>query len=254
MSEPKNLEASIEIDASVERVWQAIATDEMSRWFALDVRVTPGPDGKIWFSWGPGIEWETPIQVWEPNKRLQGGESGATVDYFLEKQGNATILRIVQSGFSGENWEDQYDSAAGGWAYFLYNLRYYLEHHAGKPRHAIWVRWPIEIPRESAWPQLLGASGLNLQPSMAKPGEHCSFEIGDAKLTGELVQLREARNLACTVHELNDGLMFIESEGRRAPWTCGVWLSVYGERPDLDLWQARLEHMMSGLFPKPVEV
>ncbi|HEX6177900.1 MAG TPA: SRPBCC domain-containing protein, partial [Thermoanaerobaculia bacterium] len=106
----KKIEREIEIAATPEEVWKAISDgEELKRWFPLDARVRPGVCGSVWLSWGEGSEWESPIEIWEPNRRLGTvdtipGEGGAApariaVDYVIEARGGTTIVRAVTSGF-----------------------------------------------------------------------------------------------------------------------------------------------------------
>ena len=70
--QPRSSETEIEIDAPIEEVWQALTEgDELSNWFPLEAKVKPGVGGSVWASWGPGVEFVTPIAVWEENKHLK---------------------------------------------------------------------------------------------------------------------------------------------------------------------------------------
>ena len=93
---PKKVEREIEIAATPDEVWRALSDgEELKRWFPLDARVKPGAGGSVWLSWGEGAEWESPIEIWEPGKRLQPvdtipGQEGApptriAVDYVIER-------------------------------------------------------------------------------------------------------------------------------------------------------------------------
>jgi len=46
----KRLEKQTEVAASPAEVWQAL-TAELTKWFPLEARVTPGEHGKIFVSW-----------------------------------------------------------------------------------------------------------------------------------------------------------------------------------------------------------
>ena len=80
MTEPKQseekkseqrLEKEAVIDAPIENVWRALAEPtELTRWFPLEARVTPGPAGKIFVSWGPDCEGEAEIVTWEPEEKF----------------------------------------------------------------------------------------------------------------------------------------------------------------------------------------
>jgi uncharacterized protein YndB with AHSA1/START domain len=256
MSEEKrSLEVSIELNASAETVWNALTNgEELSRWFPPAARVDPGVGGKIWLSWGEDFQGEAVIEAWEPNRYLRTSW-GLIVEYFIEAKGDATVLRVVQSGFGAEaSWDDMYESTKDGWKYFLFNLRYYLEHHAGKPRTMVSVRHPMTIPREEAWPLLLGKNGLAVEPADPGVGQNVRLKMNGKILSGELFQMRKARNFGCTMKSLNDGLLFIELESGQEKWNCGVWLSLYGPAPEAPALQRALQTMMSQLFPVPATV
>src|SRR5688572_11193401 len=155
MSERK-IDLAIEVNAPVEAVWRALTEgEELSRWFAPSARVNPGKGGSVWLSWGPGVEGEGRIEVWEPNRALRVAEGASFIDYLLEDRGTTAVLRIVHSGFGEDSsFDDQYESTLGGWTYFMFNLKHYLERHPGQPRHMISVRRQMSSTREDAWPEL----------------------------------------------------------------------------------------------------
>ena len=94
MSKTRAAEKTVELHADRRAVWKALTEgEEIARWFAPEARSTPGQGGKIFVSWGPGIEGESKITVWEPERRLQTqfGENGEThvpltVDYFRQER------------------------------------------------------------------------------------------------------------------------------------------------------------------------
>lgn len=166
------VEGKIEINAPIEKVWKALTdAEELTRWFPLDAKVTPGKGGTIYVSWGPPYEGTNEIFIWEENRRLkladkwsehshgeevQEIESGrpaqVAMDFQLEKAGNKTILRVVHSGFgmSGD-WEDEFDATNRGWKFELNSLKHYLENHEGERRLVIWARTLLLNTREEIW-------------------------------------------------------------------------------------------------------
>jgi uncharacterized protein YndB with AHSA1/START domain len=160
----KQIVKEIEIDAAPDAVWKALTdADELSRWFPLEARVTPGPGGKIFLSWGPNCEGEGQITAWQPGAKLAWSEQGLLlVEWTIEARGGKTILRLVNSGW-GEprGWDDEYyGSVEYGWGFMLANLRLYLEHHAGRPRLVAWPRRVVDLPREKAWSRVMGSDGV----------------------------------------------------------------------------------------------
>ena len=103
------LDLTIDIDATLEEVWQALTTGEgIARWFGPYAAVTPGEGGSVSVGWDPKEMWDTPITVWEPLRRMQtasempskdGRMVRLAVDYYLEVQGGRVRVRLVHSGF-----------------------------------------------------------------------------------------------------------------------------------------------------------
>ena len=262
------IELAVEIDAPAEAVWKAISEgEEVRRWFSPEARIDPGVGGSVWLSWGPGMDGEAPITIWEPGKRLrwveshgsseEGDETGAAVEvaveFHVETRGGGAVVRLVNSGFSAAaDWDDYYDALLAGWTYFLWNLRFYMERHHGQPRTMVSVRRKTTRSFEDIWVDLLGPSGMDIEGvETLTTGEPLVLTIGDRRFTGEVEYVRRPRNLAGTLTELNDGLLFIEMETSGSDsWACGVWISAYGV-PDEEtgLLQSRLTALADRLFP-----
>src|SRR5262249_61653105 len=138
----------IEIDTPIEEVWKAITeASAMSRWFAPKMTVEPGVGGFVLADFGPGLEWKTTIEVWEPNRHLRLVETREQVisasavsealepcrlvqDYYLEAAGGKTVLRLVHSGFgSGEAWDVEYDGTRGGGPICFFRMKLGLGKH-----------------------------------------------------------------------------------------------------------------------------
>jgi len=149
-------ETRVVIDAPIEEVWKAITeARELARWFAPRMSVEPRVGGTVVADWGPGLEWKTTIEVWEPNRHLRLVETrdrtltAAPVaetleprrlvqDFYLEAEGGKTVLRLVHSGFgSSADWDAEYEGTRGGWQVCFYRLRESLERHRGESAHNI---------------------------------------------------------------------------------------------------------------------
>jgi uncharacterized protein YndB with AHSA1/START domain len=102
----RRLEKQIEVAASAAQVWKALTEPaELAKWFPLEARVTAGEHGKICLSWGEDWPGEGEIVVWQPGTRLAWKDNFALVEFILEARGAKTVLRLVQSGFLGnEDW------------------------------------------------------------------------------------------------------------------------------------------------------
>jgi uncharacterized protein YndB with AHSA1/START domain len=254
--------AEIEIDAPVEAVWKALTdADEMTRWFPLDARVSPGPGGSIWMSWGPEFEGESRIQVWEPHRHLQAVEDSPfgplTVDYYLESQGNKTVMRLVHSGFgTGTQWEDEYyEGVESGWPFMLRNLRHYLERHRGTPRLVAWPRLKVQPSIEEAWQRLMGADGLVREGALAglRPGDRYRWQAATGDTFEGVVQfLNPVKNFCATVENLNDALLLVGVSQLFGQREVSLWLSAYGVPPEqVEALNERFLGLLRALFPEP---
>ena len=110
-------ELKIEVAATPAELWKALSTAQgIQSWFAPIARVEPGIGGGITVGWGPGMEFTEPIKVWEPEQHLRAGR----VDYYIEGNGDTTILRLVQSGFGDDaKFDGEFESTGTAWPVFM---------------------------------------------------------------------------------------------------------------------------------------
>jgi uncharacterized protein YndB with AHSA1/START domain len=248
------LQREIEIDAPVEEVWRAL-TDarELARWFPLEARVVPGVGGKIFMSWGPEFESESPIVAWEENKRLSS-EGPALIEWTLEARGGKTLLRLVQSGFaSGAAWEDEFwDSTAFGWGFMLANLRYALERHRNEPRLVAWPRIKSTISRAEAYRKLTAPGALFTQSVDGLP-DHAPYQlttVSGETISGEVEFIHAPRGFCLRVAEWNDALLWATIEGPSGELEVQLWLSAFGLPAAVvaeweQVWRRKLEQIFS---------
>jgi uncharacterized protein YndB with AHSA1/START domain len=128
---PRTQTHEIVLDGTPDEVWRLLSeADGITRWFAPEARVS---DGKLWLSYGPGMEGEGKIHLSEPGKAFGWTESGAmpkVVEFYLEGEGGKTRLRLVQSGFGeGAEFDSEYDAVNGGWRTYLAALAFGLKNH-----------------------------------------------------------------------------------------------------------------------------
>ena len=164
LPETRSAEGQIEVNATAERVWQAL-TDarELVRWFPLDAKVEPGLGGTVYLSWLNEFAATTEIQVWDPPRHLRTAwkfhdEGGAQVtDYYVEHRGGRTVVRAVTSGFPLDpSWDGWVEGTNRGWAFELRSLKHYLERHAGQARQVVYLRRRTSLSSEQAWARLSG--------------------------------------------------------------------------------------------------
>jgi uncharacterized protein YndB with AHSA1/START domain len=242
----RSAEGQITIHEAPERVWHALTdADELMRWFPLDARVEPGPDGGIFMSWRNEFAAAMKIQIWDPPRHLrtgwsfhEGGQPAQVTDYRIEAQGGSTSLRVVTSGFPLDaSWDGWVEGTNRGWAFELYSLKHYLERHAGERRHVAYLRRRVPLSREAAWARLAGDEAL-----------------GRWLTAGRAFDDRHASQRAAVVDDPADGLLRISVEpaspGADRPEIV-MWLSAWGQHEHrvgelCTAWQAALER----LFPE----
>lgn len=274
------IDVDMELEAPVAAVWRALTDpDWLTSWFPPEARVMPGEGGSVWFSWGEGMQWETPITAWKENAHLQllympatppedapaARENGSfmpfpiTVDYHLEsRSADRTVLRLVHAGFAhGGAWDSQFEGTVRGWSTELRGLRHFLENHRGEKRTVAHARRQLEsADLNAAWNRLTGSDGLAAQGSIgnAKPGDRLDITTRDGdRLTGEIHVIIPPEDLCATINEFNHAFLRV-----RIADACitvpqreaNIWLSTYGLPPSesRDI-QTRLTRMLEDLFP-----
>jgi uncharacterized protein YndB with AHSA1/START domain len=247
-------EMTIDIAASPEDVWRALTdAQELVRWFPLAARVTPGPGGSMRWSWGEDWSWETRIDAWDPPRLLRlvdetarpfdaegrplpGGAAEPAriaLEFTLETVAGKTRVRLVHSGFGhGAAWDDEFDGISSGWQFELRSLRYYLERHRGRERHAAWVHVTTAEPRAAAWAQLTGPGGFPVTPASPKVGGPYSVALpGGERLSGTVELFAPGQQLSGTARELGDGIFRLETWRAGGKTGVMVWLVTYSGDP-----------------------
>ncbi|MFI6477177.1 SRPBCC domain-containing protein [Nonomuraea sp. NPDC050663] len=173
MTKEFEISKEVELQATPEQVWEAIATGPGLASWLFPHSVDPGVGGKLRLEVA-GYTEESTITGWDPPRRLTvespPGEDGTLMafEYLIEgRDGGSTVLKFVHSGHLGEGWGDEYIIMTGhGWDQYLHSLSEYLTHFLG--RHAVYVL--AEGPKEQTevWPAFAAALGLTQMPS---PGD-----------------------------------------------------------------------------------
>lgn len=266
----RKIEMETVIEAPIEKVWKALVEgEELSRWYPFAARVTPGAGGSVWMSFGPGMEGEEKIEIWEPPRHLRTiqprmefpGPDGAAialgpyvVDYHLEARGGQTVLRFVHSGFGSSTWEDEwYDSFSNGWPIMFAGLKLYLERHFGVPRRVVWAKRNITLSPADAWARLMSKEGLlgDTAPADLKVGQRYSLRPASGDVfQGELQRL-DPNYFRATVENLNHALLGVAVERCLGPCQVGVMLAAYGlPEAELKAFEVRWNALLEKLFPE----
>jgi uncharacterized protein YndB with AHSA1/START domain len=248
----RRLEKQLELDASPEQVWEAIATGPgIATWF-VPQQVEPRLGGTVEQDYGGGATVSGRVTAWEPGKRFAYGSfeqpDDSRPDYAYEflvegRDGGGTVLRFVQSGFlDGTDWDDEYNSFDAGWNLFLGNLRSYLTHFAGQPAQNVVSMAYTPGSASDVWPVLHRALGLAGQPAVGDAvvltpdgPPPISGEVDVAN--GEFLGVRSAVGLHRFGAEGNEG--------------CGVsaYHYFYGRPVDIRALTTQWQGWLEGLFP-----
>ena len=221
-------ETRVEIAADPEAVWKEIATAEgLKHWFALDARDDPEA---LWISWGPGMEGHfAKVTHSDPPHRLVWGDAHGgplMTEFIIEGSGGKTTLRIVASGFDGEQWDGEYEGTRRGWRLFGSQLKHAVERHPGEARLAMMVMRAPKLPPAQTWENIRAALGAPGPLAESTPGETLAFVLPD----------------------LDDGFLAIEVGPGNSSCSLSATISAYGPNAEHDAVKAWLDRV-AGMLP-----
>jgi uncharacterized protein YndB with AHSA1/START domain len=169
MSHEFELSQEVELAATPEEVWEAIATGPgTDSWFMGHTEIEPREGGTTRFTMAGRTD-EGTVTAWEPRKRFAfrsgTSEDGSFLafDYLIEgRDQGSTVLRLVQSGVLGGDWETEYEAMKTGWKMYLGKLAEYLTHFRGRTVTAVVTAFrPQVADHERFWAVLKGELGLS---------------------------------------------------------------------------------------------
>jgi uncharacterized protein YndB with AHSA1/START domain len=232
----KVLELSVDIGAPPLDVWNALTTAKgLQNWFPQAAKVEgTGVGSVVTFSFGPEMSWPTNVVAWEPGKHLRWGHNdmmgpgtAMLVDFYITTEGGKTRLRLVQSAFGASDaWDDFFEGTEGGWTYFLYNMRLYLEKHPGRMRRMFLGRFEVKLAREAAWKKLIGGLLVDARGDL-HAGDAVDLQLQDRVLRAIVEVLLDGRVIAMRIPDLADSILFVEFEVGQESYHVGLYLSVY---------------------------
>ncbi|HSJ51077.1 MAG TPA: SRPBCC domain-containing protein [Actinomycetota bacterium] len=173
MGKPFELDHRIEVDATPEEVWEAIATGPgIDAWFMGRNEVEPREGGLVRMTFRGETE-DATVTAWEPPTRFASrtaeGPDGAfhAFEYLVEgREKGSTVVRWVHSGFLGENWEAEYEGLSEGDPMYFDKLRVYLTYFRGRTATPVNVFGPLVPDRDHAWQTYHSALGLSGAPAL----------------------------------------------------------------------------------------
>ncbi|HEY6738455.1 MAG TPA: SRPBCC domain-containing protein [Actinopolymorphaceae bacterium] len=212
MSERRKVEKRIRLEATPEEVWELISTGPgLSAWF-VPHDFDDAAEGFADF--GGGNTQAGRVLELDPGKRVvfgapenEDGEVPMALEFLVEgRDGGGTVLRLVQSGFLGEDWEAEYHSK--GWDLFLHNLSTYVTHFAGLPATGVVATVFTSADGATVWERFFDALGLRSEVAVGD-----AVDTGEPLGTAETLDAREAGTLAPALPEAISGVVDVTARG-----------------------------------------
>lgn len=165
----------VEVDATPEQVWQAIASGPgFDSWFMGRNEVQPGGEGSWRMSCFGDFQPTHRVTAWEDGKHLTYRSDTAddgrfmAYEFLIEgRDSGTTVLRMVTSGFlPGDDWADEYEAMTKGGALFFATLATYLRHFAGRHAEPVTAFGPPVTDWPATWAKAYAELGLSASPQV----------------------------------------------------------------------------------------
>jgi uncharacterized protein YndB with AHSA1/START domain len=162
----------IEVQASPEEVWEAIATGVgIDGWYlGAGNEVEPRLGGTVRISFGAESGTST-VTAWDPPRHFAHRGDAHTdgtfhaMEYIVEgRAGGTTVVRLVHSGVLGDDWESEYDALNEGDFMYLHQMAQYVTHFRGRQAKVV-TAWRSGTERERGLATLHAAMGVSDSPS-----------------------------------------------------------------------------------------
>ncbi|MBC6463291.1 SRPBCC domain-containing protein [Actinomadura sp. HBU206391] len=173
MTHPFELSQEIELAATPEEVWDAIATGPgVDSWFMGRTELGTSAGGPANLTMMGHTEQAT-ITAYEPGTRLATRSAEApdgrfmAFEYLIEGHGGGTtVLRLVQSGMLGDDWETEFEAMKAGWPIYLETLQQYLTYFTGRTPSVTTVFRPGAGGPDAVWK--IVTESLGVTPDVAE--------------------------------------------------------------------------------------
>ena len=246
MANDRSIELEVVVEGTADEVWQAIATGPgISSWY-VPHRFEERAGAAASISFGPGIDIEGRVAVWDPPNRIvfDGGEGvdGFTFEWTVTAIDAASCnVALVNSGFgTGDDWDAQFTGMSEGWRMFLSNLQVHLRDFKGRAATPSLptAMWPLDpVP---AWARLTHDLGIPTSPNV---GDTVTVAAPDAPpLSGKVTEVGATR-VTLLLDQPTAGTALVAAEGAGGQSSMSVWCYLYGDDPARthQVWQAWLE-------------
>lgn len=174
MAHPFELTYEIDVPATPEQVWDAIATGPgIDSWFMGNNEVEPREGGTLRTK-SPAFDSRATVTVWQPPKRLEYrtpegpvGE-GMVFDYQVEPTDTGSRVRWNHSGLLGDDWEAEYEAMSEGDPMYFNKLGEYLTYFLGRTATPIDI-WGPRLEGPLTWEVFRGPLHLEGPVQMDDP-------------------------------------------------------------------------------------
>ena len=178
MSAERRIEVEVEVPATPEEAWAAIATGPgITAWF-MPAEVEGRVGGSVVHRHETDMETSGRVTAYDAPHRFAYEESGwmpegeqaahvTATEFLVEaRSGGSCVVRLVMSGFGeGEGWDRAIESFSSGWRQALLALRMYLTHFPGQTAASINAGDMATGDKDAIWTELTGAMGLPAEPA-----------------------------------------------------------------------------------------
>ncbi|GAA0966629.1 SRPBCC domain-containing protein [Acrocarpospora macrocephala] len=188
MSHEFQLTHDIDLEATPEQVWAAIATGPgIDSWFMGRNEVEPREGGVATMTM-PGFTGESTVTAWEPGRRFayrgKAAEDGSfmAMEYLIEgRDDGTTTLRFVHSGILTGDWEAEYDALKKGNPLYLRTLAQYVKHFPGRTAVPVAAFGPQQPDQDTVWAAVTRATGLSKD---VREGDEVHFTVDGEAIDG----------------------------------------------------------------------
>jgi uncharacterized protein YndB with AHSA1/START domain len=196
------IRAETRTSATPQQAYEAWADpDKIAQWFVDRARGEAKPGGTMtWFFDKFGYELPYKVLAAEPGKLFvlkwepQQGDAGI-LEVRIERQGGATVVRLIQSGFREDAaWNEEYEGTVSGWQMSLAILKHYLENSFGRSKTSLLILRPASFRYDQLLDYFLDARKLAMwlttSGAIGKVGDSCQLDLRDGgKLTGQVLAI-----------------------------------------------------------------